>query len=244
METVSINENTETNISLEEQSKQQDAAGINDNIELSDRPEWLPEKFNNAQDMAQAYAELESKVGQQPSEESEQVDPAEDSPQNEAISNASSEWAEKGELTDSSYDELAKTGISREMVDMYIAGQQSVNSQEEAELQSAVGGEDNYNAMAQWAQTSLSEQEISDYDEVVTGSSVGAAKMAVQGLYARFQSSGSASAPLLGGSVSGNSSEVFRSSAQVKEAMSDPRYQIDPAYRNQVAERLRHSNVM
>ena len=33
-------------------------------FENESRPEWLPEKFKNAEDMAKAYGELESKLGQ------------------------------------------------------------------------------------------------------------------------------------------------------------------------------------
>jgi hypothetical protein len=32
--------------------------------ETQERPEWLPEKFKSAEDMAQAYAELEKRMGQ------------------------------------------------------------------------------------------------------------------------------------------------------------------------------------
>ena len=31
---------------------------------VSDRPEWLPEKFKSPEDMASSYSELESKLGQ------------------------------------------------------------------------------------------------------------------------------------------------------------------------------------
>ena len=34
-----------------------------------DRPEWLPEKFKSPEDMAQAYSELEKKMGQGTREE-------------------------------------------------------------------------------------------------------------------------------------------------------------------------------
>ena len=39
-------------------------------------------------------------------------------------------------------------------------------------------------------------------------------------------------------------SGAFQSRAQVVEAMSDPRYKKDPAYRQQVYNRLQNSNVI
>jgi hypothetical protein len=40
-----------------------------DNPEASDRPEWLPEKFNTVEDMASAYESLEQKLGSQDEDE-------------------------------------------------------------------------------------------------------------------------------------------------------------------------------
>ena len=34
-------------------------------LKSEERPDWLPEKFKNAEDMAKAYGELESKLGSQ-----------------------------------------------------------------------------------------------------------------------------------------------------------------------------------
>ena len=60
-----------TNVSLEEQAKQQEnviAEGNENRVELDtdakpteSRPEWLPEKFKSAEDLAKAYSELEKK---------------------------------------------------------------------------------------------------------------------------------------------------------------------------------------
>ena len=56
-QSVEINEKTEgENISLEEQSAQQDAA--NTEAQQGDRPEWLDEKFESPEDLAKAYQNL------------------------------------------------------------------------------------------------------------------------------------------------------------------------------------------
>tara|TARA_B100001248_G_scaffold260736_1_gene249817 strand:- start:3066 stop:3791 length:726 start_codon:yes stop_codon:yes gene_type:complete len=241
MESVSITEDDSvTNPSLEEQSEQQDKQEQNSS---SERPEWLPEKFQSVEDMAKAYGELESKLGSSNTEETEEL--GETPEQNSAISAASAEWDEKGELSEGTYQSLAKSGISRDMVDLYIQGVQAQVNSEEADLKNLVGGDENYQRMAEWAQNTLTEQEQEEFDEVVTEGSPAAAKFAIQGLYARFSNESGGYAPLLSGSVADSpNSATFRSIAQVKEAMSDPRYANDPAYRNRVAERLRHSNIM
>ena len=70
-EKVEINDNMPSeNISLEEEAaaidanapESPEAVADGTTSELSeDRPEWLPEKFQSAEDMAKAYAELENK---------------------------------------------------------------------------------------------------------------------------------------------------------------------------------------
>jgi len=63
---------TNNNVSLEEQAKTQEATNSETEVKVSEvdnttkstdetRPEWLPEKFANAEDLAKAYSELEKK---------------------------------------------------------------------------------------------------------------------------------------------------------------------------------------
>ena len=47
---------------------------------------------------------------------------------------------------------------------------------------------------------------------------------------------------MLTGKAAQTNNDVYRSQAQVVEAMSDPRYETDPAYRQDVADKLERSN--
>ena len=93
--------------------------------EQTDRPEWLPEKFKNAEDMANAYSELEKKMGaganeqeqeevQQEEEQStdEQDDTQkEDSNTNDVIVEASKEFFENdGVISEETSKNLAEAG--------------------------------------------------------------------------------------------------------------------------------------
>ncbi len=244
MESTSINDDSQ-NISLEEQSELQDKQAANQEGS-SERPEWLPEKFQSPEDMAKAYSQLETKLGSSSENQEEEGQELGETPeQNEAINGAHAEWDERGELSAETYDSLAQSGISRDMVDMYIQGMQSQANSEESSLKNLVGGDENYSRMSEWAVNTLSNAEQEEFDEVVTSGSSSAAKLAIQGMYARYSNESGSFAPLLNGTKADSpASQTFRSTAQVKEAMSDPRYQSDPAYRNRVAERLRHSKVM
>jgi hypothetical protein len=68
--------------------------------------------------------------------------------------------------------------------------------------------------------------------------------MAVKGLYSQFISAGGNPPELSQGGTSGSSTKPYGSAAQVTEAMRDPRYSTDPAYRSNVEKRLSVSNVL
>ena len=104
------------NTVIEEQQKQ----NLN-----TDRPSWLPEKFNTAEDLAKAYGELEkaysSKEAPQPMTQ-QQVEQT----TGLSLDNYYNEFAEKGELSEDSYNQLASQGLSRDLVDSYIEGQSAI----------------------------------------------------------------------------------------------------------------------
>ena len=68
---------------------------------------------------------------------------------------------------------------------------------------------------------------------------------AIKSLASRWGGAEPKAAPLLQGNTGSiNASGAFRSLAQVTEAMRDPRYTKDPAYRKDVEARLANSNVL
>lgn len=217
-----------------------------------ERPQWLPEKFKSPEDMAKAYAELESKLGGQkpaPAADATPSDPVPQNPQAELqkqgldMSEFSQEFASKGELSPESYDRLSKAGFSKDIVDNYIAGQQARATQFEGTIKSEVGGDDRYNEMITWAKANLNPAEIEAYNSAVSSGNPEHAKLAALGLSAKFgKAVGSEPARLLGGQTAG-SVDAFESTQQVTEAMRDPRYKNDPAFRAKVQQKLSRSNV-
>ena len=111
---VQINEKTEEeNISLEKQAEMQEA--MKQDAELAkeeNRPDWLPEKFENEQDLANAYAELEKKQSVSDEDKSdaksETKEKEENNGINDVIAKATDVFAEKGELTDKDIDRINK----------------------------------------------------------------------------------------------------------------------------------------
>jgi len=247
MESVTFNEPTEQeNISLEEQAEMQDAQQSTEQqpetAEASpERPEWLPEKFDNPEALADAYSNLEKQFHENKAEPSETEDNATSEPEvtNSAVTSASEEYFETGELSEETYKSLEANGIPKEMVDMYVNGYEAVANQQQQTLMQEAGGAENYEAMSEWAATALTDQEQEVYNNTVESGDVNAATMAIRGLYARFQSDGGTPVSLVQGDTSGTSGAIpFSSSKEMTVAMQDPRYSYDNKYREQVSQRL------
>ena len=253
---VEINEKAPSEIEPEEKPVTEEQAQAELPQDQSDRPEWLPEKFKSPEDMSKAYSELEKKLGQpteEGTEEPEQVeekavDKEEQTEENvseayQTIAEASKEFFENdGQLSEETYNALEKAGLPRDLVDSYAAGQQALLQSEEGQIKSVAQG--NYDAMAEWANENLPQEEIDAFDEVVTGGSISQAKLAVQGLYARYQNEVGAKPKLTQGAVSGVSTMPFKSMQELARAQSDPRYKSgDKAYHEEIDRRLSVSNI-
>jgi len=244
---VEINEKAPNEI----EPDQQQTAEVEEPQAQQERPEWLPEKFESAEDLAKAYGELESKMGQgdkqqeEQQEEVEETEPTtEPNPVESLIIDAQNEFAENdGKLADETFEALAKAGISRELVDRYAAGQASLKKDEINDIKSVANGD--FDAMAEWAGKSLSDSEFNAFNEAVNQGTIEQAQLAVKGLHARYQAEVGSSGPkLVTGNTTGTSTMPYQSMQEVSRAMQDPRYKSgDKAYHAEVDRRLAVSNI-
>ncbi|QDP60607.1 MAG: putative capsid assembly scaffolding protein [Prokaryotic dsDNA virus sp.] len=221
------------------------------------RPDWLPEKFKSAEQMAEAYSALESKMGAgaqeaekaapepAPAEPAVEVDgleipKTEEAPasQDDFLVKYENEFAEAGKLSDGSYEELAKQGLSRRHVDAYIAGIQATAQAEEARVYEAVGGQDTFVQMAQWAAENMPEGEVARINEMFSAGGNDAV-LAARALQAAYSGSGMAQPNMVqADSMPGGSTATYESYRQLMTDMGAPEYQSDPAFRKKVEEKL------
>ena len=159
-------------------------------------------------------------------------------------------WQQSGTLESGDYDQLAEAGFSRDMVDAYLSGLQykaaqdtALSVKEVASIKESLGGEAEYNKMIQWAGDNLSPEEVEGFNQIINSQPMAAVKMAVAGLHARYTAVEGREPKLIGGRASRGSSDKFESTAQLVEAMSDPRYSKDPAYQRKIQEKLGRSSI-
>jgi hypothetical protein len=228
-----------------------------------DRPDWLPEKFKSPEDMANAYSELEKKMGagandeqeqEEAQQEEEQSTDEQDDTQEEGndlsklLNEANDVFQENNnELPEESYEKLVEAGIPKNLIDQYIAGglalqqQKETNAQqEESNIKAAAEG--NWDQMAEWAANNLSPEEVETFDEIVQNGTVEQAKLATKGLYAQFKAENGVAPKLVQGAVSGSSTMPFKSNQELARAMSDPRYKSgDKSYHEEIDRRIEAS---
>jgi len=226
------------------------AEGI-ENAHTDDRPEWLPDKFNSPEDMAKAYNSLENKL-HNPDEEEYEEDyqpseddlPVQDLQADEYYDDFSREYIEHGDLSEQSYERLwEEKGLSRDMVDSYIAGQESIRDHVQDQAFSITGSPENYTEMVLWAQQNLSGGEINAFNQQVNSGDTDQIMLAVEGLHSRFSNNVGVEPNLVTGEAS-ISTGGFASLAELTSAMKDPRYDNDSAYRQQVAAKLNRSSIL
>ena len=218
----------------------------------------LAGKYKDAQELEKAYIELEKKLGSRNEEETAEPE-AEDqqetsnySTQVEAISRAAEEFNSKGELSPETLAEFEKMS-SKELIQAYFEYEQglpAMNAPQSVELSSAdvntiqnsVGGEAAYQRLVSWAAQNFSEAEIQAFDNVVDSGNVAAINLALAGLQARYTDANGYEGQMIQGKAAAPA-DTFRSQAEVVRAMSDPKYDRDPAYRNEIMEKLARSDI-
>jgi len=208
------------------------------------RPNWLPEKFKSAEELAKAYNNLEKEYSSRQTQETKPEEVKQEV-QQRGLEKFYNEFAETGALTDNSYDELAKQGLDKDLVNSYIDGQKAVADKNTKAIQDVAGGAENYTELVNWAGKNLSEAEQTTFNNMVDGGDVEQAKFAVQGLMMKSGTNFNPNQPkLFEGTSDIVSADAFTSVSQVTDAMNDPRYEKDPSYRKEIENKISRSKVI
>ena len=178
-----------------------------------DQQELYAGKFKDTQSLEQAYLELQKKLGE-PKEDVRDEEGEQETEAPEEVEETSEEEAEEG-LTEAQANQLFQM----------------------------VGGEKAYQSMITWAGQNLSKEEISMYDSVMGKGDPNAIFFAVQALAAKYGDATGSEGQLLSGKGAAQKDSSFRSQQELVQAMSDPRYDNDPAYRQDVMRKLENSDL-
>ena len=239
-------------------AEEQDSLKVGEAL-AEEQSKKLAGKFEDAEALEKAYIELQSKLGE-PKEEKAEVK-EEKTEAKEEVKETKEEEPDY-EFLDKLWEESKNEKYSDDLLDklndmnpadvaqLYLNYRSGVDSepqeltQEQAtDLQKSVGGEKQYNTMLQWASNNFDESEISRYDKVMESGDPDAAYFAVQALAAKYNDGVGVEGKMLTGKPAADKGDNFRSQAEVVRAMSDPRYEADPAYRQDIYDKLERSNL-
>ena len=208
----------------------------------------LAGKYKDAQELEKAYMELEGKLGKK--EEEPEVAEESEEPEEEPddVSFLDKLWDEaQGEFTDETMKELSSMDpkdLARMHLDYRNQNQRpQVTEQQVTQLKEVAGGEKEYESMINWANSTLTKQEIEMYDTVMEAGDPLGCFFAVQALKYRYDDASGVEGKMITGKAPSNSGDQFKSNAQLVEAMNDPKYDNDPAFRKEVMEKLGRSNI-
>ena len=220
--------------------------------------ELLAGKFKDAEELEKGYIELQKKLGDSKEETTEpekseaKEEKEEEKPDEIDTTFLDTLWeqAKGGEYKEETLKQLANMD-SREIAQMYLKDRSErpdsetpvLTEENIGQLKGVVGGEQGYNDMMQWAGQNLSEREVKMYDDVMDQGNPLAAYFAVQALAYRYNDSKGVDGEMLTGKAAKATGDVFRSQAEVVKAMSDPQYDKDPAYRQDIYDKLERSNL-
>ena len=226
-----------------------DEPKLNGEDETPERPEWLPEKFKTPEDMAKAYAELEKAKSKGEAPDDKDTDATAEKAVDEAgldMDALSKEYAESGELSKESLEALSKVGITEDMVQSYITGQEAQAAAAQKELLEPIGGDiEAYNKLTAWAGDNLSDAEVDEFNSVLATGNPSAVKMAIRDLSAKYEGvNGTEPGRQLSGKPNTSGAAVYESTADLMKDMSNPEYAKNPAFRAKVEAKLGRSNIL
>ena len=232
-------------------SDEQDSLAVAESLEQEQgqgEQQLLAGKFKDTQALEQAYVELQKKLGNQSSEEAKDTSSQEES--STSLLDDLWEQAQADNYNEDTLSQLSKADPN-DIAKMYLdyrskaeadKPQAGMTAEYADSLKSSVGGEEQYNEMLGWAGQNLTDKEIEAYDSVMENGDPSAAYWAVQALSFRYKDANGVEGNLVQGKPPG-AGDTFRSQAEVVQAMSDPRYDKDPAYRRDLMRRLENSDV-
>ena len=218
----------------------------------------LAGKFKDAEDLESAYIELQKKLGEPKEEVEEKEEPTQELEIEKEKEKEKTEetdgsfldrlWDEaQNEFTDETIQELEKMDpkdLAKMHLDYRSKNQEpQITDAQVKQLKDIAGGESEYQSMMSWAQKNLQKNEVDMYDTVMEKGDPLSCYFAVQALKYRFDDASGIEGEMLTGKAPTNTGDVYRSQAEVVRAMSDPKYENDPAYRQDVYNKLERSNL-
>ena len=239
-------------------AEEQDSLAVGEKL-AEQQDQLLAGKYKDAQELEKAYMELQSKLGEKGNEETASAE--EEKPEEPKLSTGASliteaqkEYYDNGnklsEETMAKFSEMSSSDLLQAYIEINANNPPQAEAQaaditeaQISDIKKSAGGDQAYANVVNWAKNNLEQSQVNAFDEVVNTGSIEAIKLAVAGLKAQYDNANGVEGRMVTGKAPTNSGDIYRSQAELVAAMNDPRYDRDPAYRQDVIEKLDRSNL-
>ena len=247
-ETLTMESNVEKTSIENLSAEEQDSLKVGEQMQEA-QDNLLAGKYKNAEELEKGYLELQQKLSSNQPAEKAEPEQTEESAEPSILDRIWEESTSQEEFSPELTEEISKMS-STELANMYLDYRQANEGAEPArdfskeeiqQLQGVVGGQENYTNMIDWAQKSLNETEVNMFDAVMAKGDPLAAFFAVRSLAYAYNDAVGYDGNVVQGKAPKQNTDQFRSQQELIQAMSDSRYENDPAYRQDVMDKLTRS---
>ena len=255
--TVDTTQQTET-LTDDLTADEQDSLAVGEKI-VEQQEQLLAGKYKDASELEKAYVELQKKLGDKDTDTASAEEQPKDTPTMSEgatlITDASKEYFDNGnKLSDETLSKFSSLS-SQDLIKAYMEVQSNPEFQQQNapaadittsqinQIKNSAGGEQAYAQIVNWAKSNIPTDQLTAFNEVVNSGSVQAIQLAVSGLKAEYDNANGVEGRMVTGKAPTKSGDVFRSQAELVAAMNDSRYDRDPAYRQDVIEKLDRSDL-
>jgi len=221
-------------------AEEKDSLAIGESLQ-QEQQNLLAGKYKSAEELERGYLELQKRMG-------------EGQPNQQATPDVSDQLAKAYEsyTSDKNFDASAFENVSKEdLIKAFFENSEEVPQAEGNEgtdlsqaqvdnMMNSVGGKEQYQQIMNWAVQNLPQSDIEAFDAIIDSANPSSISMAVESMAKRYTEANGQDGNMIQGR-SAKMTDSYRSQAEMIRDMNDPRYDSDPAYRNDVMTKLANS---
>lgn len=153
------------------------------------------------------------------------------------------EYDRDGALSAKSLEALEKAGYPKSIVDAYIAGLDAMADRYAQEVKNMAGGEEAYQQLLQFL-SAQPRNVIDGFNAAIQTGSLAQIQLAIDGIRAQMTNKfGTANPSVMAGQTGAGTPQGYQTTAEMTKDMSDPRYQTDPVFTQEVYRKLQNSSL-
>ena len=153
------------------------------------------------------------------------------------------EYDKDGALSAESLTALEKAGYPKAVVDAYLAGLDALADRYVQEVKNLAGGEENYARLIQFI-GSQPQNVIDGFNAAIQTGNIAQIQLALAGIQAQMTAAyGTSNPSVMAGAQGAGTPTGYQTTAEMTKDMSDPRYQTDPVFTQEVYRKIQYSSL-